>query len=132
MMTVIYLLFILPFIITFMIGFFSYKAEPSQIPGQQTEASTTIIPAELIQQLQKAGYIDSDGKLKIFNFLLDFMTHGTSSWIRGCLKTFLWYLKLVDPPLSPLKMGTLTPFPPFEGEAQGDQEQYLILQTWWQ
>lgn len=78
MMTVIYLLFVLPFIITFMIGFFSYKAEPSQIPGQQTETSTTIIPAELIQQLQKAGYIDSDGKLKIFNFLLDFMTHGTS------------------------------------------------------
>jgi hypothetical protein len=78
MMTVIYLLIILPFIITFMIGFFSYKPEQNKTSGQQAETTGTIIPTELLQQLQKAGYIDADGKLKLLNFVLDFMTHGTS------------------------------------------------------
>ncbi|BAY08528.1 hypothetical protein [Calothrix sp. NIES-2098] len=78
MMTFIYLLFVLPFIITFIIGFFSYKPEPGTIPGQSAETNGTIIPAELLQQLQKAGYIDADGKLKLLNFVLDFMTHGNS------------------------------------------------------
>ncbi len=77
MMTVIYLLFVLPFVITFVIGFSSYKPDKSNIPGEQAE-TTGIIPPELLQQLQKAGYIDADGKLKILNFVLDFMTHGTN------------------------------------------------------
>ena len=71
MLKIIYLLFVLPFVVTFVIGFLSYKGEK---PG----TSPPIIPPELLQQLQKAGYLDSNGKLKILNFMLDFMTHGTS------------------------------------------------------
>ncbi len=78
MLTVIYLLFILPSIIIFGIGFFSYNPAQNRTPAESTEGNATIIPPELLQQLQKANYIDANGKLKILDFLLDFMTHSTS------------------------------------------------------
>jgi hypothetical protein len=78
MLTVIYLLFVLPISILFIIGFFSYKPAQSKALGESAEANGTIIPTELLQQLQKANYIDANGKLKILNFVLDFMTHSTS------------------------------------------------------
>lgn len=65
LLSFLYVLLVLPFIVAFILGFMTYGLNKTVKPSKaESETSSPKISSELRNQLKKEGYIDSNGKLK--------------------------------------------------------------------